>query len=180
MFTQAELDAIVGQRLARAKTEVPPGYADLQAKAAKLAEIEQANMTERERAEQKAADAEARAEAATQRAKNAVLRSAVIATAVAQGAVDPDAVMAFIDRDKVIIGDDDSITGIEEAVKAVLASKPYLVGKPQFVPGGADGGPQGKPPTSYTVEQIEQMSKSDPGRVAQLFKDGQLNHLVSK
>lgn len=63
--SQDELNRIIGERVKRAK---PADYDDLRSKAARLAEIEQANMTEAQKAaeqlsaaERRAADAEARA-----------------------------------------------------------------------------------------------------------------------
>jgi DNA repair ATPase RecN len=59
-FTQADVDRIVQERLARAKSTPPADYEDLKAKAARLDEIEEANKSDL----QKATDAAARAKAA--------------------------------------------------------------------------------------------------------------------
>jgi hypothetical protein len=151
------------------------------AAAAKLAELEKSQMSEIERATKVAADAEARAAALAEKATKALLRSAVVSAATKAGAVDPDAVMAFLDQSAVSIGDDDTVTGVDEAVAAVLAAKPYLVAKPSTpAPGAADGGPQGKSAPTYTKEQIDALAKSDPSKVAELYRSGALNHLLNR
>jgi hypothetical protein len=155
-FTQSEVDRLIQERLQRAKATPPADYEDLKAAAAKLAEYEAAQLSEQERLQKAAQEAEARATAATERAQQAILRSSVVSAAQRAGAVDPDAVMAFLDKSKVTIGDDDQVAGVDEAVKAVLESKPYLVGKPPTpTPGGADSGVRdGMTSGSFTREQL--------------------------
>jgi hypothetical protein len=149
--------------------------------AAKLAELEKAQMSEIERATKVAAEAEARAAALAERAQKAILRSAVVSAATRAGAVDPDAVLALMDHSSVTVGDDDSVQGVDEAVRAVLDAKPYLVAKPSTpAPGAADGGPQGKSASTYTREQIDALAKSDPSKVAELYREGALNHLLNR
>ena len=58
-FTQEQVDRIVQERLARAKATPPADYEDLKAKAAKFDQLEEANKSDLE----KANDAKARAEA---------------------------------------------------------------------------------------------------------------------
>lgn len=145
-FTQEEVDRIVADRLRRVKVEPPADYDELKAKAAKLAEIEAASQSELERAQAAAAAAEAKAAEAQQRARSALLRASVTATAVQAGAVDADAVLALIDQSQLTVEDDGTVSGVSDAVKALLDAKPYLVGKPATLPpGSGDGGPRGKP-----------------------------------
>lgn len=61
-FTQEEVNAIVERRVARVKAVPPADYEDLKAKAARLDELEQANKSELERANDAATAATARAE----------------------------------------------------------------------------------------------------------------------
>lgn len=148
---------------------------------AELDQLKTAQMSEIERATKVAAEAEARAQALAEKATKALLRSAVMSAATRAGAVDPDAVMAFLDQSQVSIGDDDTVSGVDEAVAAVLAAKPYLVAKPSTpAPGAADGGPQGKSAPTYTKEQIDALAKSDPSKVAELYRSGALNHLLNR
>lgn len=58
-FTQAEVDDIVGKRLARAKAQVPDDYEDLKAAKAELDQLREANKSDLEKANDKLAKAEA-------------------------------------------------------------------------------------------------------------------------
>ena len=144
--------------------------------AAKLAELEQSQLSEIERVTNAAQEAEARASALAEKATAALVRSAVVSSATRHQVIDPDAVLAFIDRQALTIGDDDSVSGVDEAVKAVLAAKPYLVAKSNPAPGAADGGPQGKSASAYTREDI---AKLDPSERTRLWREGAFNHLTN-
>ena len=49
-----------------------------------------------------------------------------IRTAVSASAQDSDLVAGLVDRNKLILGDDGKITGLDEQVKALKESKPFL------------------------------------------------------
>jgi len=59
--------------------------------------------------------------------QNSTITNAVLAAAHTAGAVDPDAVVAMFDKSKVTIAADGKLTGVKEAVDALLKEKPYLV-----------------------------------------------------
>lgn len=174
-FTQADLDRIVQERLARVKTAPPADYDDLKQKAARLDEIEAANKTELQKQQERADAAEKAAQAAIDRANQALVRAQVTTAATKAGAVDPDAVLALLDRNAVTIGDDGQVTGADEAVKALLESKPYLVGKATTVagkPGSADGGPRaGDGPRQLRREDLKGMS---PQEITKARREGRI------
>lgn len=179
-FTQADVDRIVNDRLARAKATPPADYEELRAKAAKLAELEAAQLTEQQRAEQERDQAKAAAEAAIRRANDTLIRASVIAAAASAGAVDHDAVAALIDRNGIAVTDDGAVTGVTEAVAALLEAKPYLVGKagtttPTPTPGAANGGVM--PGTGGTLTEA-QLAGMTPDQIAEAFTKGELNHLL--
>lgn len=175
-FSQADVDRIVAERVARAKTELPPDYAELQQAAKKLADYEAAQLSETERLTKALAEADAKATASAERAKNALQKAAVVAAATRAGAVDPDAVFALLDRSAVTVADDGAVTGADDAVKALLSEKQYLVGKPPTpTPGGADGGPRGVPPGTINREDLAKMT---PEAIDAAHRAGQLNHLL--
>ncbi len=128
--TQADLDRIISDRLARVKPKAPDDYKDLQAKAARLDELEAANRTELENAQTALAAATQRAEAAEQAGQLAKIHAAVLTEAGKLGAVDPEAVLALLSNDAVTIDDAGRVTGADTAVKALLESKPYLQSTP--------------------------------------------------
>lgn len=179
-FSQADVDRIVQERLARVKP--PADYDDLKAKADKLAEIESANLSELEKANTRAEQAEANAKAATDRANAALRRAAVTSAASTAGAVDTDAVFALLDVDAVTIGDDGQVTGAVEAVTALLESKPYLVGQAQPAPkpqGSTDGGPRSggtDGPRQLTRDDLTTMT---PEQIVTADNNGQLADLYA-
>src|SRR5438874_2404637 len=79
-FTQAELDAIVGDRLKRQKSQFAD-YDDLKARAAKLDEFEKSQQTETERITQALADAEKRATDAATALRSKTVESVLITAA---------------------------------------------------------------------------------------------------
>lgn len=164
-FTQADVDRIVQDRLARVKPSNPADYDDLKAKAAKFDELEAANQTELEKAQARAELAEKAASEAAERVRSMSIRSSIISAATTAGAVDPDAVLAMLGKDAVTYGDDGQVTGADEAVKALLESKPYLVGKPaepaKPAPSG-DGGPRGDSGSGRT----DQLGRDDITRLS--------------
>jgi hypothetical protein len=168
-YTQAEIDRIVSDRLARdraAREAQPPAdYETLKDKAKKFDDLTAENQTALERAEtarqqaeQAAQQATAEKEAADKRANDVALRAAVVSEASKQGAVDPDAVVALLNdpqhkqhKDKVIIGDDGLITGAEQAVTDLLAGRDWLVGTRPAGPG--DGGARTTPAAAGDLDQ---------------------------
>lgn len=181
-FTQAEVDRIIKERLARAKSEPPSDYDDLKAKAAKLDELEAANQTELEKILARAEAAEKKAAEADERARNASRRSAVTAAASAANVVDLDAVFALLPQDAVTVGDDGQVTGAEEAVKALLESKPYLVGQAATPPpkptGSADGGSRGSGSGPRQLRRDE-LSSMTPEQIVEADNAGLLDDVKS-
>lgn len=178
-FSQADVDRIVQDRLARVKP--PADYDDLKKAAEKLAEIEAANLSELEKANTRAEQAEQQATAAQERANAALRRAAVVSAAGAAGAVDADAVFALLSKDAVTIGDDGQVTGAEEAVKALLESKPYLVGNSSNVkpPSGADGGPRGAGGDDSQQLTRDDLTTMSPDQINEARLAGRLTKLMS-
>lgn len=84
-----------------------------------------------------------------------------MSTAAAKaGAIDADAVLALLPPDAVTVEGDD-VKGVDEAIKALRESKPYLFGKPKPAPGSADGGRQSDKPAQWTREDLKGKSSAD-------------------
>lgn len=128
--------------------------------AAKLAKIEEASKSELERAQAAAAEADQRAKAAEERIARALTKAAVSTAAAKAGAIDADAVLALLPPDAVTVEGDD-VKGVDEAIKALRESKPYLFGKPKPAPGSADGGRQSDKPAQWTREDLKGKSSAD-------------------
>lgn len=141
-FTQDELDKIVQERVARAKVTPPADYEDLKKAAGELDKIRKANQSELEREQEARTVAERERDDARTAAREARLERQVTTAATKAKAVDPDAVLALLDRSKVTFGADGSISGVDAAVEDLLKAKPYLVDGNRS-PGSADGGARG-------------------------------------
>lgn len=82
----------------------------------------------------------------------------IIAQAMKAGASDTEAVLKLIDRAKIKTDDNGEVSGVEEAVNALLTAKPYLKGKPGNVTIGAGTAPgQGgqDAPKRFKLSQIQ-------------------------
>lgn len=175
-FTQADLDRIVQERLSRQAKQFE-GYDELKEKAKKLDEIEEANRSELDKATRRAEEAEAQATALAEANKKALIRAAVVAEAAKQGAVDPDAVVALLPGDAVTV-DDGTVTGAEDAVKALLESKKYLVGVSNASPGPGDGGARTPAQPADLAEQIKSAEAEGDFSKAMSLKNQQLASAV--
>jgi hypothetical protein len=92
-----------------------------------LNELKRKDLSEKERAEQERDEAKTAAEQARTRARTALAKAEVLSAATQAGAVDPSTVYDLL-AGKLEFNDDDEPQGVEDAVKALLESKPFLVG----------------------------------------------------
>jgi len=175
-FSQADVDRIVKDRLARQKGQFAD-YDDLKLKASKLDEIEAQNQTELEKAQKRAAELEQKATEAAARAQEALLRSAVVSEAARKNVVDPDAALALLDRSKIEFDDSGTPTNLAAEMDALLQAKPYLVGGGR---GDADQGARGGDAgVRITREQLAEMSaQGRTAEIVQLQSEGKLDHLM--
>jgi hypothetical protein len=187
-FSQAELDAVVRDRLARERAKYAD-YDDLKAKALRFDELDASAKSDLQKAQEAAAAAEQRAKTAEDRARTTLLRSTVVAEAVRAGAVDPDAVAALLPADAITIGDDGAVVGAAEAITALLEAKPYLraatttppasgggTPPPAPKPGAADAGPRGTAaPGQLKRDDLASMT---PEQIVAAKTEGRLNHLL--
>jgi len=141
-FTQAELDAILAERLSRQKAQFKD-YDDLKAAAGKWAEVQEAQKSEAQKLAERAAKAEQERDAALQRAQERLIRAAFIAEAAKAGAAHPEDVYALADTTAVKLDEQDNPVGVAEAVAAVIAAGRVPTMQTQRAPdldGGAGGG----------------------------------------
>lgn len=174
-FSQADVDRIVQDRVARVKSEPPKDYDDLRAKAAKLEELEQANQSELEKAQARAEKAEQERQTAIERANARLIEAAVLAQATALKAIKPEHMHRLIDTDTVTVADDGQVTGVEEAVKGFLEANPEYVGKTAAPPGAADQGARNGGLKQLTREDIASMS---PEQVRSALAEGRLTNVL--
>lgn len=176
-FTQDQVDRIVQDRLARAKATPPADYDDLKAKAAKFDELEQANKTELEKAQERAAQLEKEAADAKALAQRTKVDSAIVAEAARRGA-DTEAVLdATSLRGSLEFDDDGAPTNIAEAVDALLKAKPFLVtGGPTR--GSADQGARpGGDANQLTRDDLKDMSSDE---ILKAQQEGRLDSVLGR
>jgi hypothetical protein len=175
-FTQADLDRIVQQRIQRERAKFAD-YDEVKAAADRLSELEAAQLTELEKATQKANAAEAARDEALSRAKQMLVRAAVIEEAARAGAVDADVVAALLPQDALTVEDDGSVSGVRDAVKDLLKSKPFLAQQNTQAVGSADSGPRGAAtPSQLTRDHLAGMT---PQQIVEARRAGLLNDLLA-
>jgi len=127
-------------------------------------ERKKAAMTETERLKAEKEAAEKKAQDAMRTANERLLRAEVKATAVALDIVDPDAAYALMDRDAVSVAEDGTTQGVEDALKALIKDKPYLLRQKgaQSVGGATNPAASGNTPGKlYTRADLEHMSADE-------------------
>ena len=133
LFTQDEVNRLVGARAKEVRNQFGD-YKQLQDRAAKADELEQAKLTEQERLEARASEAERRAADAAGQIASAMIASEVKVRASQLGIIDPDAAYLLLDRSNVRYGEDGGVTGVDDALTQLLEDKPYLKGSPNRAP----------------------------------------------
>lgn len=176
-MTQEELDTLIGREKGRVKGKYAD-YDDLKAKLTEYEAAQQAKADEElsavERLEKKLADKEAaelaltaqldevRTQATQERVRNA-FRQAAAANDVSY----VDAALKLADLSAVEVGEDGSLIGVDEIVKALVEDNPFLVAKKQQreIGESSNGGKQDNEKTSEQMleEAADKAKKS--GRI---------------
>lgn len=86
----------------------------------------EADKTELQKAQDAVAKAKADQTATLQTANQRLIKAEVTLKVAELGLVDADAAYALMDRTHVSVADDGKVSGVDEALKALLAAKPYL------------------------------------------------------
>ena len=161
-FTQDELNAIVSDRLSRERGKYAD-YDDLKAQSAKLKDIEDAQKSELQRAQEAQAAAEKQAQAATANAQMRLMQAEFLSAAALAGVAHPEDAYQLANKAAVQMGDDGKVTGVTEAVKALIdAGRLVMSGRPPApnLNGGAGGGERaGDKALSATPEQVDAARK---------------------
>jgi hypothetical protein len=124
----------------------------------KVTDHERQQLSETERLTAEVADWKTRATDLESRYQTALIRAAVDREAVKQGAVDPDAVFALMDRSGLKLDDEGAVTGADKAVKKLLEDKAYL--KAAQGSNGHGGPPQTPKPADQRALSEQQRSEA--------------------
>lgn len=177
LLPQSEVDRIVQDRLARATKGQPSKdeLAELRAKAAAHDEASAASQTELEKATAAREDAEAKAAQAIARANETLVRASALSELAKQGVTNVDGALRALDKTGLTVEDDGTVSGVEEAVKALLEAIPEFVGtaRPARVDQGARG--TGKNDGQVTAAQLETMSAEE---ITKATREGRLADLL--
>lgn len=171
--SQAELDAIVEQRLSRERKKFAD-YDDLKSKAEKYDELEAEQKSELEREKEAREKAERDKDAAVETSRTTLKRAGIIAEAARQNAVDPEAVWALIDKAEIELDDAGNVTNAETVVKGLLTQRDYLVASNGGgrSGNGADQGARGGADEKLTLEAYKLLS---PEEQRDAIRDGRVD-----
>jgi len=175
-LTQDKVDELIGKTrkeardAAQAKLLKDLGIESTEAAKAALAELQklkQAQMTEQERIaaekqalEQQLAKANEAAAAAKARGEQALIEAEIISKASGRFA-NPRAVIRLLDANKVVIGEDGKIEGVDEALDALATAEPWTL---------IQKGAQQNPPLGATNPNAKTQTRTDDTRRAEYFK----------
>lgn len=119
-FSQQEIDRIVEKRLSRERKAWKKQVDEDNLKA---------QMSVEERLKVEKGEAETKATEAIVKANQRLVRSEILNKAANLGVIDTDVVYKLLDKDEIDVDDDGNVTGVEEAIKALITAKPYLIKK---------------------------------------------------
>lgn len=183
-FSQTEVDRIVSERLTRERQKFED-YDVLKDKASKFDEYEAQSKSDLQKAQELAQAAEQGRTKALAELEALRIQQAVFQRAIKSEAVDPDVVLALVNRSELQIADDGTVTGVDEAVAKVLEDKPFLRKSESPTPGtggivtptgGADGGPRGSSADGQlTREDLASMTSEE---IANAKSEGRLNTVL--
>ena len=121
VFTQADVDAIISERLKRQAAQFKD-YDQLKEQATHWQSYQEQQKTEQQKLAEVAETAKRERDEALQRAQSRLIRAAFVAEAAKAGASHPEDVYALADISKVTLDDQDNVVGAAEAVQAVIAA----------------------------------------------------------
>ncbi|MCC5580591.1 hypothetical protein IMZ11_33735 [Microtetraspora sp. AC03309] len=167
-FTQADLDRVVAERLARERAKYAD-YNDLKTKASAFDKAQADQQSENEKAIAKARE-ETRTEVLTEVRRERLLDK--IEVLAAGKFADPeDARLRLASRvDEFITDGQVDVKAIEGALAALLKDKPHLAGGGRRFEGGGDGGPRGGGKQPTLEERIREAESKGDWKTARQLK----------
>jgi hypothetical protein len=141
-LTQSEVNRIIEERLTRERQKYSD-YEELRQKAQKLNEIEESQKSELQKALDAKEASENAAQQAIEQANQRLIQAEFIAAASKLNVAHPEDAYRLANRTGVVIGEDGQVSGVGEAVQALVdAGRLVLTGKPKAanLDGGSGGG----------------------------------------
>jgi hypothetical protein len=179
-FTQADLDRIVKERLGKQESSLLKQIGvttldEAKTATAKLKAMDEASKTESERLNDQLKAAEGRVAKAEDDRRKALVKAAVIAEASKPGRVAGDRLEAaykLLDTSKITVGEDDTVSGIEDAITALLEENAFL--KAEEPKKGRQSLGATNPQGTGNADNLDWMRQSRIGGVGNAFGDGGL------
>jgi Skp family chaperone for outer membrane proteins len=172
--SQRQFDDAVKVRLERQKAQYQQQLKGAEEVKKRLQEIEDADKSELQKAQDRAAELERRATEAEKAQRETLYEAAVIAEAASKHVADPRDVARLLNRADIVFGDDGSPTNISDVVDSLLKAKPYLVtGGAGPVDQGARGG--GVQADQLTRDDLKNMK---PDEIVKARQEGRLDTLM--
>lgn len=185
-LTQEQADDVVAKRLERERKK----YEDYEDIKAKLITFEQAEderkkqeMTEVERlqaekddAAKKAIEASELAQKAQEEANTRILNTEIKSVARSLNANDPNDVLALLDKTEIKIDEEGNVQGVETAVEALKASKPWMF--KQVI--GVDASSGSNPATNPRANELTALEKELTETKAEALKNPKLAGKVTQ
>jgi len=180
-LTQAEVDRIVEQRLARERNKFSD-YDELKAKAAKADELEAAQLSDLEKERKAREKAEAERDELKGTVKKTTLRSSLLAEAAKpdRNIVDTEVAIELLlgkDSDLLVLDKDGNPTNVAEATDQLLERRTFLVGGPKKTTPSADQGARGGSPAGQVTE--DELKNMKPEDIVKARKEGRLENVLS-
>ena len=168
-YTKAEVDGMVKKAQLAVRKEIGD-VLEYKTKAEQFDALQESSKSNEDKLRERADRATRERDQALTRAQNTLIRSAIIAAASRLGSVDPEAVAALLPHDELIV-EGDEVSGVEEAVKALLAKKAYL--RQGAARAGAEITGSGQEPAIITRSQIQKWGREGtltPERIEQILE----------
>lgn len=128
-FTQAELEALLAERLRRERQKYAD-YAELKKAAEELQALKDAQKSEAEKMAEKLARLEQEYQAERERRRAVALQAKVVAIAGKLGAVDPQDANFIMATQAIDPDSDGADSDIQNVIEGLKATKPYLFARP--------------------------------------------------
>ena len=129
------------------------------------AQIEAEKLSETEKLQKKISDLQSQHDTLTRQQQERIVSYEVRLQAASMGVVDPDAAARLLDWSEIDYDDNGSPTNVEDLLKKLLKSKPYLAGKQSAssTSGGATNPPrsQSTAPQALSHEVIAKMTREE-------------------
>jgi len=150
-FTQEEVNQMIGRRVAETRAQFDD-YETLKARAGVADQLERDKLSESEKKDLEIGKLQRENADVRAQATDTLVTAAIQTNAVKVGIVDPEAAVALIDRTGISVAEG-VVNGVDDALKTLIETKPYLKGPGPQAPVITPGGTPAPPVVSLTPEQ---------------------------